>query len=255
MILKKQDSSPSAPMWMVTYGEFMTVLLCFFVALVSMGEIKPERFQQAVGSLRRAFGGADVILETPPPNPTSGNRLLDKLLAVSTPMSAPSTSDPAVPNHAAEPSSTFRVSTDAHGLRIVLGGELAFAESDASLTPQARELLAQTARLLASANTKLFVRGHADGEIQSSQSGFSDLRDLSYARSAAVANELERHGVRRNRMLLVAVGDAEPIARLTQSEQRRALNRRVEIVVTEDPASDENVIEPTRAQQEFYRGG
>lgn len=230
MNLKKQDTPPSAPMWMVTYGEFMTVLLCFFVALVSMGEIKPERFQAAVGSLRRAFGGADAVPEPATSQSNTGNRLLDRLLVVGGAGGSPATHDPSPLNGSAEQSNAFRVSTEPNGLRIVLGGEAAFADSTADLTPQAREWLAQTARLLASTNARLLVRGHADSEVLPPQSAFSDLRDLSYARSAAVARELERHGVRGNRMLLIAVGDTEPIA---DSLERRALNRRVEIVVTE----------------------
>ena len=67
---------------------------------------------------------------------------------------------------------------------------------------------------------------------------YEDARDLSYARARAVALELERNGVRRVRLMPVAVADTEPLVRQAYTEQRRALNRRVEILVTEDLIDD-----------------
>ena len=45
------------PDWMVTYGDLMTLLLCFFVIIVSLSEIKEdEKFQEVMDSIRSAFG-------------------------------------------------------------------------------------------------------------------------------------------------------------------------------------------------------
>ncbi|MDO8632450.1 MAG: flagellar motor protein MotB, partial [Phycisphaerales bacterium] len=57
MPVRKAETSQGAPGWVVTYADFVTVLLCFFITLVAMGEIKKDRFQQAVESLQGAFGG------------------------------------------------------------------------------------------------------------------------------------------------------------------------------------------------------
>lgn len=63
---------------------------------------------------------------------------------------------------------------------------------------------------------------------------YQDANALSYARARATAQELENSGVRRVRMLLVAAGDTEPLVRQAYTERRRAINRRVEILVTEE---------------------
>ncbi|MHC4092412.1 MAG: flagellar motor protein MotB, partial [Planctomycetota bacterium] len=64
MAKKKYKASAGAPAWMVTYGDMMTLLLCFFVLLVAMSEIKQEdKFLQVVESLRHAFG-YETTLET-----------------------------------------------------------------------------------------------------------------------------------------------------------------------------------------------
>ena len=52
-----EKSKGGAPEWMVTYGDMMTLLLCFFVIIVSMSEIKKdEKFLQVLESIRSAFG-------------------------------------------------------------------------------------------------------------------------------------------------------------------------------------------------------
>jgi chemotaxis protein MotB len=53
------DSPPTVPEWTVTFGDLMTILLTFFVMLVSMSEFKKtDRFQRVADSLERRFGGA-----------------------------------------------------------------------------------------------------------------------------------------------------------------------------------------------------
>jgi chemotaxis protein MotB len=71
MAKKKEKSEAGAPAWMITYGDMMSLLLCFFIMLVAMSEIKAEeKFEQVMQSLREAFGyqggmGAVPTLEPP----------------------------------------------------------------------------------------------------------------------------------------------------------------------------------------------
>ena len=53
MALARQTGRPKgAPEWLVTYGDAMTLLLCFFVIIVSMSEVKKdERFQRVMERL------------------------------------------------------------------------------------------------------------------------------------------------------------------------------------------------------------
>ena len=45
-----------APDWMVTYGDLMTLLLCFFVLLFSFSSLESKKFESLKESLRGAFG-------------------------------------------------------------------------------------------------------------------------------------------------------------------------------------------------------
>lgn len=47
---------PGAPGWMTTFADLMSLLMCFFVLLLSFSEIDVMKFQELSGSLRHAFG-------------------------------------------------------------------------------------------------------------------------------------------------------------------------------------------------------
>ncbi|MBR9827195.1 MAG: flagellar motor protein MotB [Oceanospirillales bacterium] len=45
-----------APMWMATFADLMSLLMCFFVLLLSFSEMDVLKFKQLAGSMREAFG-------------------------------------------------------------------------------------------------------------------------------------------------------------------------------------------------------
>lgn len=49
-------ASAGAPKWMVTFADLSTLLLCFFVLLLSFSEMDVAKFKQLAGSMREAFG-------------------------------------------------------------------------------------------------------------------------------------------------------------------------------------------------------
>jgi len=52
----ERDAADSAPAWMVSYGDMMSLLLTLFVMLVSMSEIKQnDKFQGVADSLHEQF--------------------------------------------------------------------------------------------------------------------------------------------------------------------------------------------------------
>ena len=51
---KKEDKG--APAWVVTFGDLMSLLLCFFVLIVSMSSVDPQEFSKASGALRGSLG-------------------------------------------------------------------------------------------------------------------------------------------------------------------------------------------------------
>ncbi|MBV0932354.1 flagellar motor protein MotB [Marinobacterium weihaiense] len=45
-----------SPMWMATFADLMSLLMCFFVLLLSFSEMDVLKFKQLAGSMREAFG-------------------------------------------------------------------------------------------------------------------------------------------------------------------------------------------------------
>jgi len=221
---------------MVTYGDAMTLLLCFFVIIVSFSEVKQnERFQKVMESLRRAFGGYQGAVGPVPIENDPTNTLVAKLLELEIPDFRKNKGDS---DEEGIHGRQFRVTNVRDGIEVVVGGRITFDRFSATLKPEARDLLAKAAERLRGYNTKILVRGHATREPLPDDSLYEDARDLSYARAKAVAWELEKNGVRRIRIVPVAVGDTEPLVRQAYTEERRALNRRVEVLVTENLIDD-----------------
>ncbi|MEJ2137484.1 MAG: flagellar motor protein MotB, partial [Desulfofustis sp.] len=56
------------PPWLITYSDLITLLLTFFILLMSMADLDPVRFTEASNSLKGAFGirphppGSEVII-------------------------------------------------------------------------------------------------------------------------------------------------------------------------------------------------
>ena len=52
----KCDCPPGAPGWLATFADLMSLLLTFFVLLLSFSEMDAQKFKKASGSIRLAFG-------------------------------------------------------------------------------------------------------------------------------------------------------------------------------------------------------
>jgi len=52
----KCDCSPGLPAWMGTFADLMSLLMCFFVLLLSFSEMDAMKFKRLAGSMAQAFG-------------------------------------------------------------------------------------------------------------------------------------------------------------------------------------------------------
>src|SRR5690606_27108975 len=59
---QREEAPPGVPEWIVTFGDMMSLLLTFFIMLVSLSEIKQdEQYQMLVESIRKQFGHDTTI--------------------------------------------------------------------------------------------------------------------------------------------------------------------------------------------------
>lgn len=252
-MFKKQEAPQGAPEWVVTYGDCMSLLLCFFIVLFSMSEIKEnDRFMQVRESILQAFRGAEeqssvTLFDNPP-----ANTLVAKLLELER---ALKDKERGQSDQEAIVGDRLKVTNVRDGLQIVVGGQIAFSRFSAVLHPESEAIIRQAAELIKGYTTKIIIKGHATREPMPADAPYADARSLSFARAEAVAQALEAQGVERPRMILVAVGDTEPLVQQAYEESRLALNRRVEILVTENLVEDYAGAKWFEAQKEVTNAG
>lgn len=54
---KCEECAPGLPKWMATFADMVTLLLTFFVLLLSFAKTETAKYESALGSIRNAFGG------------------------------------------------------------------------------------------------------------------------------------------------------------------------------------------------------
>lgn len=237
---------PGAPEWMVTYGDMVTLLLCFFVLIVSFSEIKKEdQFQAVVEEIKKAFGmrggGGKMPTDDDP-----ALSLIERLEAIRLRQErVPNKSNVKDPGQSGrEP----RVTTIREGKRYAVGGKILFEPESADLSEESKQqLIDLVARLkLKDSANKIELIGHAAAMemIQPGKDTTLQRMDLSTARAAAVMRFLigdevpEQYRLEHERFRLIGSGESEPIdPRGINSDEVRD-NRRVEIIVTENVVQD-----------------
>jgi chemotaxis protein MotB len=233
---KRKQESGGAPDWMVTYGDMMTLLLCFFVLIVSFSTIEPkekEKFKAAIESFKKAVGmpgGGKVPLDEVPQ--MSLMSVLERMtLKRQKHENQASTKEKGIQGEDTE------VTKLRDGMQFVVGGPVQFEPGSAALTSQARDKLRRIAELVRGYNNLVQIRGHT-AQLEATRTASNDFTSswqLSHARAKAVYDFLTAQPIdlRGERFRLVAVGDREPRVERAYDTAAQAPNRRVEVVVTE----------------------
>lgn len=233
---KKHECPAGVPEWIVTYGDMMSLLLTFFILLVTLMEPKKETqsIQESITALQSGFLGG-----------------MGRLPLVDTPMAAiikkfehavrneKQKSKSKVEDHGLK-GRTTTVTRIREGLLFTIGGLIAFEPGSAELQPEARESLASIAEAIRGHNNKIEIRGHTDGLELIEGGPYKTLWELSNARATVVMEFLtsREQGIRAQRIRLQACADNEPLLRRVVEKDRRAVNRRVELIVTERSVQD-----------------
>lgn len=227
---KREKKGGDIPEWVVTYGDLMSLLLCFFILLAAFSELKQERdFQDVIKSIQEAFGYeggiGEIDVDTPPnqSNRIDATEFVNKLNEAMNQSETRSVSP-------AGPDPTTRHLTD--GLKTVVGTELTFAPGSTDLTAGARQYIVNDViPKLQDVKFKIEVRGHAFGRQDRIAAG--DLDRMSYERAKAVKDFLVTQGIASSRLIVSAIGSSEPKTVDVGSSTGMAANRRVQIIMTE----------------------
>lgn len=225
---KCPECEVGAPAWVVTFGDLMSLLLTFFVLLLSFATMeKPREFQEAIVSIKGAFGvlPSNLTVVQVNPQPIRIRRLPQQAEEAAREIQRELQVD--------GKSEDVVVEYDETGaLKLNLPTRVLYDSGQAELREDAYPFLASLAQIMSRYPDAFFeVHGHTDNTGLSDTSIFRDNWDLSYARADAVMRYLvESGGIPRENFEAVAHGSGDPLEPNT-SEAGRVANRRVELYI------------------------
>lgn len=227
------DPPPGVPEWVVTFGDMMSLLLTFFIMLVSMSEIKTEKkVQSAMSALQRQFGRYPALGNTPGWAPTHGASKQNKSASGGKPVKKDSASGMITESATGQ---NNRMRSLPRGQHSTIGGVVFFPEGSAELDSNEAAQMPGIARSVGGKPQKIEIRGHTSAKPVTG--AFKDKWDLAYARSRRVMEALVASGVDPHRCRLAVAADNEPSQVLEDASLLRD-NSRVEIIMLDELVSD-----------------
>ena len=119
-----------------------------------------------------------------------------------------------------------------NGFAISLVSDLYFASASAALNADAMPVLQQVSDFLGQIPNSVVIEGHTDIIPPNAVRWPGGNWQLAAERSVAVLQTLEDYGVTRERLSASSYGDTRPV-QSNDTEEGRACNRRVDIVIVE----------------------
>lgn len=221
------------PEWVVTFGDMMSLLLTFFIMLVSLSEIKEEETYQAlVNSLQRQFGYAKT-LDALTPGETRPRSSAFKVLATTGRAKRKDTAKGGVPEKSPtgeEP----QVRIIRPGQTTAIGSVVFFEIGADEIGPTADAVIKSVAEQLRGKPQKIEVRGHVSAELAARMEETEEAIMLGFRRAAAVRRLLvEREGINPDRFRISSAADSEPMSSAGRSSAI-ARNPRVEVFMLDE---------------------
>jgi len=263
----EDDEKPTgAPAWMATFADLMSLLMCFFVLLLSFSEMDAQKYKLVAGSMKNAFGIQREVLADE--NPAGTAEVIENMHQQT------SATDPIELERAEmiedieelvletaedikrleeslreeidggfiELESGFRSIT----IRIKEKGS--FDSGSANLQEEFIPVMVKLQQILGTIEGKITVEGHTDN-IDISTPRFASNWALSSARALSVGHELLRDDLlEHERFVISGYSDTVPFG-TNETVEGRASNRRVEINIRQ-PITQE-VSEGLQTLREF----
>jgi chemotaxis protein MotB len=193
--------------WIYTYGDMVTLLLCFFVLLFSMSKLHEEKFKAVAQSFK---GG-------PPASPFVFNGMPSFMERIESALKKSNISQEA------------DITVDDRGITVSFSDTTMFRSSLAEPTTEGSNTIEKFARILYSISNRVIIEGHTDN-VPIHNKTFPSNWELSGARSGSIARLLEEFGIASERMEIAGYGDTRPKVPNDTPELRK-LNRRIDILI------------------------
>lgn len=254
---KQEEAKKGLPGWMGTYGDLMTLLLCFFILMFAMSTVDAAKFEAMAQSFNPSItilesGGSDGLsdavgsgIENLPNIDKSINDSRENYKKMQEELNQMASE---FKTYFAE--NNFSESVDVNVvedmIQISFKDGILFAPGKAELNGTSKQALAGiTDQLSQYPNSTIKIEGHTDNvPIHNSQ--YPSNMYLSSSRAIAVYEYFMGKGIGPERMSAEGFAEYKPIAP-NDTPENRAKNRRVEIYIKPSPLDmvEETEIQPT----------
>ena len=214
---QNEDSDIDTNAWLATYGDMITLLMCFFVIFFSISDVNIALFED----LKNGFESDITNKETKSPI-----SLLAKQLD-------------SIYDNPVDDNLDVEVDLINRGINIKLASNDLFRSGDAQLSRSGRKTVDDISNSLLSIveryNLTCDIEGHTDDTPMRSYK-FPSNWELSASRAANVLRQMIDSGIPKEQSRAIGFADIKPIIEPRDStgslvKGARAINRRVEIVI------------------------
>ena len=238
---KKEPEKPSTA-WQGTYGDMITLMLCFFVMLYDPSEVDTTMLAQIQSSIVIQQDSIESPVTTGGMSLTAGRladlgNTINSLPSVEKGKSLGLAKKKAVSLFAPErKSAKITVTSDERGIVISLASDNFFEEGSADLNiEETREILLKLSKFFQEPeikNRRFRIEGHTDSTPVSNEK-FPSNWELSATRAVNTLHYLSDFGVDEKRFSVAGYADTRPVFS-NDSREGQAYNRRVDILILDD---------------------
>ncbi|MCD6155701.1 MAG: OmpA family protein, partial [Candidatus Atribacteria bacterium] len=204
---RNEETPPGAPLWTQTYGDLMSLLLCFFVLLFALSTIDVARFKEIISSIQGALGvleggprvlqPSDIPVPKPPTQINPSGLVELKLAGLKREIEKKLIEEKAISPE------KVNVKIDERGLVITFLDNVFFDLGSADLKPEMIPVLHAVADILKEIDNSVRIEGHTcDLPIHTPR--FPSNWELSAGRAIAVLRYfVEKEGIPPERWIVL----------------------------------------------------
>lgn len=196
--------------WVVSYADFVTMLLALFLVLYAVVRIDNQKLTELQNKMQKTFIGNQVNNVTKSQVDNVEKMLKENL----------------------GQSKSVKIIKSDKGLIIRVSNKILFDEGSALIKPDAEKTLNEIVTVLTKIDNPVIIEGHTDSTpIKNAK--YPSNWELSTARATNIISYLTKNGIiSPKRLRAVGYGEYMPIAD-NSTISGRMLNRRVDIIVLE----------------------
>jgi chemotaxis protein MotB len=228
--------------WQLSLADMMTLILTFFVIIVSISVVDVERYEEVSQSFKEGLARKPIQQlkkekpkeQLPEPEPVFHTQSFAQAAQEEKRKPLDTVYDDLMSRFSGE-SHTVSLERRPHSVAVNLRGSVLFDVGTADLTDKARTILAEVADVLWGLPYRYVIEGHSDN-IPIHNDRYPSNWELSAARASSVARYLMERGFPPERFTVVGRADTQPMVPNLDAAglaipRNQLLNRRVMILV------------------------